>query len=424
MIFRIPIVSVAAGFAVLVIGSVAAESNPMVASMPALAGDGVTDDTVAIQARLDSGAACVVLPTPKKAYVISRTLKIGSNQELRLDRFSMIRLADGSNCPMLENRAYRGGRDGRLAVTGGIWDMNSLGQGPNPWHDPGLKEKIPKRHDPDFFIGIALRFNNVDDMSVRGLTIRNPVLYGLAFCQASNVTVDDIAFDYRVWRTKPLNLDGIHLDGCCRHFRITNLRGTCYDDMVALNANDEICAPTEGSISDVDIDGLYCDYGHSAVRLLSAGSDVRRVTVRNVHGRFYCYTIGLTHYFPDNPRGRFDDIVISDVFASKAIAPDGIDCAYRREMPLIQIEGPVDVGNLSVARVYRDEDAVGSPTIGLTAGMSSIESLSVRDCRMKNRLKEPIVFIQGRNLIANCVEENNTFIGAWERGCWFWNVFD
>ena len=59
---------------------------------------------------------------------------------------------------------------------------------------------------------------------------------------------------------------------------------------------------------------------------------------------------------------------------------------------------------VSVARVYRDEDAVGSPTIGLAAGMSSI--------------------IQGRNLIANCVEENNTFIGAWERGCWLRNVFD
>ena len=62
-------------------------------ALPPLVGDGVVDDTAAIQARLDSGMSCVYLPPPTKHYLISKTLKIGSNQELRLDRFSVVRLA-------------------------------------------------------------------------------------------------------------------------------------------------------------------------------------------------------------------------------------------------------------------------------------------------------------------------------------------
>ena len=76
-------------------------------SFPPLVGDGVVDDTAAIQARLDSGMSCVYLPPPAKCYLISKTLKIGSNQELRLDRFPVVRLAPKSDCPMVENRGYK-----------------------------------------------------------------------------------------------------------------------------------------------------------------------------------------------------------------------------------------------------------------------------------------------------------------------------
>ena len=51
-----------------------------------------------------------------------------------------------------------------------------------------------------------------------------------------------------------LNMDGVHLDGWCHHGKISNLRGTCFDDMVALNANDGQCAQEEGDITDIDID--------------------------------------------------------------------------------------------------------------------------------------------------------------------------
>ncbi len=381
--------------------------------MRKLVGNGVADDTAAIQERLDTGAPCVYLPPPKVCYRISRTLVIGSGQELRLDRFSVVRLAPGSDCPMLENRAYRDGRDVRLAVTGGIWDADNVSQTGNFQQLPGGRDRAPKCFDPDFFIGMAMRFNHVEEMRVSGVTIRNPVSYGIAFGYAAYVVVEDVAFDYASWNPIPLNMDGVHFDGCCHHLRVANLRGTCFDDMVALNANDGICSPEEGPIHDVDIDGLYCAYCHSAVRMLSAGAPLGRVTVRNVHGHFYCYTVGLTHYFPQKPRGRFDDIVIGDVFSAKALVPPECGGAdYRGPMEIVHLQGPIDVGNLVVERLYRDEDCLPAATIGVD-GQATVENLVVRDCRQTNRLDKPIDFLSIRGRVDKLVTANNEFRGDW-----------
>ena len=70
-----------------------------------LFGDGVHDDTAAIQEMIDSGACEVSLPAPEKCYIISKPLTIPSNFKLKLPRYAEIKLADGSNCFMLQNKA-------------------------------------------------------------------------------------------------------------------------------------------------------------------------------------------------------------------------------------------------------------------------------------------------------------------------------
>ena len=84
-------------------------SELVLADEPTLYGDGIHDDAVAIQSRIDTGASVVELPPPKKAYLISTTLRLGDGQELRLGRFTHVRLADGANCSMLENRDFTNG---------------------------------------------------------------------------------------------------------------------------------------------------------------------------------------------------------------------------------------------------------------------------------------------------------------------------
>ena len=391
-------------------------TNGSAADLPPLVGNGVADDTAAIQARLDSGAACVYLPPPEKFYKISKTLRIGSDTELRLDRFSVIRLAPGSDCPMIENKGYVGGDDRRIALTGGVWDMANIDQSPNPQQyrhcKPPREGGLPPKHENDFFFGMAMRFLHVEGMTVKGVTVRNPTSYGMAFCHASYFLIDDITFDYRTCNPIFLNMDGVHLDGWCHHGRISNLRGTCFDDLVALNANDGQCAQEEGDITDVDIDGVYADYCHSAVRLLSTGANLKHVTIRNVHGSFYTYAIGLTHFFGERKtRGVFDDIVISDVFMGKVFSPENIGTHSRTNFPPIWVEGAVDVGSLTISNFNRDERNIPVSTIRVDAP-ATIGRLTVRDCKVINRLKEPLSFFDIHGKIGELVSENNTFIAS------------
>ena len=107
-----------------------------------LYGDGIHDDYPAIQEVLDSRQTCVYLPAPKKNYVISKCLKIHSNQEFRLDRYTVIRLIYNANCAMMEN-ADPEGIDENICISGGICDMNHNAQHPNPFHfdNPETGEK-------------------------------------------------------------------------------------------------------------------------------------------------------------------------------------------------------------------------------------------------------------------------------------------
>ena len=80
-----------------------------------LYGDGVHDDTDAIQELIDSGACEVTLPAPAVHYLISRPLMLPSNFRLVLPRFARIRLADGANCLMLQNKLSRDRADRGVA---------------------------------------------------------------------------------------------------------------------------------------------------------------------------------------------------------------------------------------------------------------------------------------------------------------------
>ena len=360
---------------------------------------------------LASEQAKQAMPPPERFYLISKALEIGSFQELRLDRYSMVRLASGSDCHMVINKNWRTG-DRHVAVTGGVWDFNNLGQSPNPhmtMHcNPPFKSEIPPKFVRDFFHGEIFTFDKVEGLALRGITLRNPTTYGIQITRTSHFIVDDIHLDYTAWNPAPLNLDGIHLDGGCHHGRISNVRGTALDDMVALNSADWVCSAYEGPIHDIDIDGIYAEYSHSAVRMLAAGTSVSRVTVRNVHGNFYVYAIGLTRHFRDKPRGRFDDIVIENVFAAKARTPLGI--GSRENYPLIWVQDGADVGNLSIRNFRRVEHThkVASISVGPDA---SVERLTVRDCRMDGTLGVPVKFLEFSGKVGEKIIENNELLG-------------
>ena len=342
-----------------------------------LYGDGIHDDYPAIQEMIDSGVCEVALPTPKKNYLISQTLTLPSNFRLTLPRFAEIRLADGANCLMIRNKmvssyAERLPEDfseihrhlwyyvneytpdaviENIEICGGIWNCNNMNQLPNPEHTQVL--------EPHGYTGEGMLFYAVRNLKLSSLTIKNPTHWGVSFDRVSYFTVEDIAFDYNLGNPCAINMDGIHLNGNCHFGFIRNLKGACYDDMVALNAHEG----SRGPITNIEIDGLFAETCHSAVRLLTVGDNIENVHISNVYGTYYQYCIGLTKFYPGETTGIFDGIIIDHVYASKALRdgifpwPNGYVC------PFIWLQDDIRVKNLKISDVYRKEHNIPVETI-------------------------------------------------------------
>ncbi len=388
-----------------------------------LYGDGIHDDTVAIQAMLDSGKSIVNLPVPEKYYLISKTLKLHSRQELRLDRWTTVKLAPKSNCPMLSNSDTENGNS-CIAVVGGIWDFNNKEQAPNPQMllgpvDPAPAIRMPVPEDypidpafgyptylhrekpwhPDRYWGNGFFFLNVDRFEMSDVVLKDPVTYAVQFGKLSNFTIRNITFDFNEGNPSPNNMDGLHFDGFCRNGKISNLKGSCYDDLLAFNAEDALLdSPGFGPIENIEVDGIFSDRCHSAVRFLSCGSKIRNVTIRNVYGSYYRYCIGFTHHFPwIETRGEFDNIVLENIFIGKDL-PLKSDWNVCPDFPLIWGEGHCFTGSLRINGLHREETHTPSPTIDFGERFE-VGQLTMSDCSCKNYLPDNLVFLRNSGKI-------------------------
>jgi polygalacturonase len=280
---------------------------------------------------------------------------------------------------MVENADPERGNE-NVSVRGGIWDMDNMSQTPNPFARPGPELRAQKEYRAETYLGIVMRFDNVRNLAVSGVTFKDPVTFCVQIARATRFTVDDVTFDFNRGNPVPGNMDGIHVDGGCRFGRISNLKGTTYDDLVALNADDGIDSPCWGPIEDVTIDGIYAEGAHSAVRLLSNHSWVRRIQISNVFGTFYQYGIGITNIFPGEPSdGLFDEIAIRGIHASKAERL----AVYLKDdhpvFPIVWVERGCRVGTLSISDLHRRETCTPVECIGVALG-AMVQRLFVTSC--------------------------------------------
>ena len=392
-----------------------------------LYGDGIHDDTAAIQEMIDNGKT-VVLPAPEKYYLISKTLKLHSELELRLDRFAEVRLAPWSNCPMLTNCDHANGNR-RIVISGGIWNGNNREQAPNPQMlasaddnagntDARKRMPVPENYPvdpvagkaldwseahkmayhPERYYGVIWRFVNVDGLTVENIILRDPVSYAVQSAKLTNFTFKHITFDFNLGNPSPDNMDGLHFDGFCRNGYINDLKGACYDDLLAFNAEDvAVDSPGFGPIENIVVDGIFADRCHSAVRMLSCGSAVRNITIRNVTGSYYRYAIGFTHFFTEMERGWFDNIVLENLFISKAL-PFEEDWNTCPDWGLVWIQNEGDIGSVSISGFHRIEENTPTPSIEIEKDVH-IGQLTIRDASLENHHKEDVVFLHNSGVI-------------------------
>lgn len=375
-----------------------------------LYGDGIHDDTAAIQERIDRANHELALPVPGAHYVISKPLELPSDFRLCVPRFAEVRLAKGSNCVMLKNKtvtdpkdrtrdkmfghARREANEARIygyideyapdapcrniEVLGGIWNFNNREQGPSPI--------LTGVFEPAGYSGFGFLFYNVKNLKLSGLTLKDPVTFSVTLDTVSYFTVSDITFDFNYGNPLAACMDGIHLAGNCHYGEITNLKGACYDDLVALNADEGSVGP----ITNIRVSGIFAEDCHSAVRLLSCKSPIENIHISDIYGTYYQYCVGISKYYHEGDGdGRYGAILIDHVYAAKAKrlavynkAPD----SYM--FPLIWVEGGLGIWELKITDLYRRECLIPVETIHICPD-ARIDTLVLENVSTQNYTDAP-----------------------------------
>ena len=325
-------------------------------------GDGVADDTAALQSALDGGRRTVLIPTG--TYQIGRALLVDSGTTIQADAHAIIRLADhaGNDAGLflLANRDVTGG-NADITVDGGIWDGN------NEHNARGRPDQMP------CYSGVAINFIHVQHLALRNLTVRNPDAYAIRACQLEDFVIENIGFDFSI--TRP-NQDGVHLDGFCQRGVIRHLRAlspfATNDDMVALNADDGDAAEyvmqqgmKQGPIRDITVEDLRAESAFTFVRLLSHRELIENITISGISGGCRFYAINMDRWrFPEGG-GNIHHITIRDIAVRKM--PDTFSTQKTpAQRPLIHIQTAVD--GLRIENFRRAEDDVPAATLVLDNG--------------------------------------------------------
>lgn len=310
-------------------------------------GDGVTDDTAALQKALDGGQRTVVIPAG--TFLISAALQLDSGTVLRAEAGAVIRLADHAGNSvrvfLLKNRDEQAGnRD--IVVEGGIWDGNNE-------HNPrGRTNEIP------CYTGVAFNFINVQGLVLRNLVIRNPESYAIRAAHLRDFCIEDIGFDFSVTR---LNQDGVHLNGFCERGVIRRLRAlsryATNDDMVALNADDGdntfvtqqgmVCGP----IRHITVEHLRAESAFTFVRLLSSRNPIEDVVISDIAGGCRFYAINMDHWRFPAGSGCIRNVTLRDLQVRK-MADNFSSQTRAAQRPLIHIQSAVQ--NFRIENFRRD----------------------------------------------------------------------
>lgn len=392
-----------------------------------LYGDGIHDDLPAIQEMLDSGQTCVYLPAPEKNYLIGGCIKIHSNQELKLDRFTKVVLKENSNCAMIKN-AEPIKTNQNIKISGGIWDMNHNNQRANPWRFASTKtgktatdellergyyeaiKPIPEGYEgkvklldcgfpDDVYTGMCFIFTSIKNFYIGNLTIVNPVVYGMDLYRVEDFTVENITFEYNEGSPKLWNLDGVHIEGYCKNGYVRNLKGACHDDAVALTSDDSYL---NGPIENITIDGIYGQNSHSAVRILSRVNPIKNVHITNVYGSYYAYCVVLSKYSQLPERGAFQNITMDNIFAS--CCPGTVDVSGNIR-PIIYIGENIDIKSLYISHLFRNETLKALPTIGVYKG-TNIEKMHISCSEQSYSGEERMAFLNNEGKIGTLVLES------------------
>ena len=295
-------------------------------------GDGVADDSGAIQAALYKAEREVTIPAG--TYRIGQTLKVPSRRIVTADAGA--RLIVTRNRPMrrgeflISNEDPVNGNE-EITIRGGVWDGGFGGE---------FIVKGDDLFDPDACSGSCMNFVNVRGLRLLDLTVANTVVYHIRMAKLDGFEIRNIGFRSDVLAH---NQDGLHFGGEVYNGHVENIRalsrGQTNDDMIALNADDSLERLenrdlVRGPIENITFRNIVAEDCYTAIRMLSVTAPIRNIRIENVHCGCRAYAINMdsarycrTPLFKENdyPRGvgRVEKIRIDNlqVFATTTNHP-------------------------------------------------------------------------------------------------------
>ena len=91
---------------------------------------------------------------------------------------------------MLTN-ADHGSRSRGITVRGGIWDGSNAHQ---TWEYHGTRDHLVP-YDPARYLGVLPQFDNVEDLHVSGLTLKDPETFGVQMANIRRFAVEELILD-------------------------------------------------------------------------------------------------------------------------------------------------------------------------------------------------------------------------------------
>lgn len=169
-------------------------------------------------------------------------------------------------------------------------------------------------NDPnDWTCGID--FNGIDGLILRDCEVRESIKFAFRVTNFQNVLAENLK---AYWATPQVNDDGFHMNGPGKNIIVRNLWHNGDDDAVGINTDETYLAGgtsvyvTYGGISDVLIDGVYCNDSNQGVRVLNQVYRSERITIKNVYGTIGSYAVNAQITF-NQGAGNVGCLTIEDI---------------------------------------------------------------------------------------------------------------
>jgi len=210
--------------------------------------------TEAMQAALDAQGS-LHIPAREKPYYLDGPLVLKSGYTLTADRHAEIRLKPGSNTCLVRNEHVATLNtqpvpadlpcDTNIVIEGGIWTTLSNGASNN-----GNERGHSDKKNPAFGTHGVILLQNVRNVSVKNVTLRQSRPFGIHLANAHAFTIENITLDQQ-------RRDGVHVNGPASEGLIRGVHGDSHDDTVALNAWEwKNYAPSYGPIERITVEDI------------------------------------------------------------------------------------------------------------------------------------------------------------------------